>query len=410
MSLELFFKDIKTMSRIRSGLFGQHLDIYARRLKEQGYNSYVAGLHIHYVEEFSNWLILKQITIQEISREHVARFVNQRRRRLKSNGCDASAPIHFVKFLRELGVIPVEKLKKPSEIEQIIDGFERYLLKERALSPATAMNYCGFATDFLVERFGKGSVRFNRLRGNDVVQFVRCRASKYGKRVKLMGTALRSFLSYLQYRGFIDNNLAFAVPRVAQVSNLALPKALSHAEIDQLIAHCSGSTPLQLRDRAMFLLLARLGLRASEVVSLTLDDIDWQNGSIIVRGKGRRWARMPLPVEVGEAIARYLSDGRPTSKLRTVFLRGKAPVEGLTVVGLSTRVRLAITMLGIEAPNGSAHLFRHSLATNMLRNGSSLQEIGELLRHRSTQTTEVYAKVDINSLCQLALPWPGGVR
>lgn len=158
----------------------------------------------------------------------------------------------------------------------------------------------------------------------------------------------------------------------------------------------------------MFLLLARLGLRAGEVVPLRLDDIDWRDGSISIRGKGGQVTKMPLPIDAGEAIAMYLLEDRPPSKLRFIFLRAKAPVSHLTVSGLSTRVRLALDAHGIETPNCSTHLFRHSLATNMLRDGASLLEISELLRHRSTQTTEIYAKVDLVSLRQLALSWPGG--
>jgi integrase len=158
----------------------------------------------------------------------------------------------------------------------------------------------------------------------------------------------------------------------------------------------------------MFLLLARLGLRAGEVISLKLDDIDWRDGSISLRGKGGQVTKMPLPIDVGEAIAIYLIEGRAASQLRYIFLRAKAPISHLTVSGLSTRVRLALDVLGIKTPNCSSHLFRHSLATSMLRDGASLLEISELLRHRSTQTTEIYAKVDLASLRQLALSWPGG--
>jgi site-specific recombinase XerD len=292
----------------------------------------------------------------------------------------------------------------------VTEGFVSYLLQERALSPATGQNYREFVQDFLRDRFGTRTVNFTSLCAADILRFAQSRATGYSKRARIMPTALRSFFRYLRYKGLIETDLASAVPSVAQWSMSSVPKALSSSQIKLLIASRRGAAALERRDYATFLLLARLGLRAGEVVALTLDDIDWQEGCITVRGKGGSCTKMPLPAEVGEAIADYLLDGRPTSKLRHVFLSAKAPVTHLTPSGLSTRVKDALNAVGIDAPNRGSHLFRHSLATNMLRSGASLAEIGELLRHRSTQTTEIYAKVDFSSLGQLALPWTGGAQ
>jgi len=231
------------------------------------------------------------------------------------------------------------------------------------------------------------------------------------KRAKAMTSALRSFLRYARYYDFIQTDLAACVPCVADWADASIPKGLPIKHVNRVLASCDQKSAIGRRDYAVLLLLTRLGLRAGEVVSLALDDIDWEAGQLTVRGKGHCSARLPLPADVGKAIAAYLRYARPRSPNRSLFLKVQAPVVSLknsASVGLI--VRRALARAGIEARRKGAHLFRHSLATEMLRRGASLAEIGELLRHRSPQTTSVYAKVDLASLRTLALPWPGGVR
>lgn len=322
-----------------------------------------------------------------------------------------SAVKEFIEFLRQRKILPESRsIQKKSALDLVIDEFVRYLLKERGLAATTIKYYREFVREFLRDRYGTaGGVDYRKLKPADILRFVQLRAGRdSSKRVKLLITALRAFFRYLRYKGTIDSNLASVVPSVAQRADSSFPKAILRSQIEQVLSSCKGSTSIERRDHAMFLLLARLGLRAGEVVSLKLDDIDWRDGSISIRGKGGQVTKMPLPIDTGEAIAIYLLEDRPPSQLRSIFLRARAPISYLTVSGLSTRVRLALDALGIETPNCSTHLFRHSLATNMLREGASLLEISELLRHRSTQTTEIYAKVDLVSLRQLALSWPGG--
>lgn len=244
----------------------------------------------------------------------------------------------------------------------------------------------------------------------DVVGFVERQAAGILPRVAQdMTTALRSFLKYARYRGDIKIDLAAAVPTVANWAKSSIPRFISPDQIELVLAHCNRQTSLGRRDYAILLLLARLGLRAGEVASLTLDDIDWESGYISICGKGNRRARLPLPVEVGEAITDYLKNGRPSTANRSLFLRGPAPAVGFRgPTAISLRVRYALEQAGIDASRKGAHLFRHSLATGLLGRGFSLAEIGELLRHQNVQTTTIYAKVDLGSLRPLALPWPGG--
>jgi site-specific recombinase XerD len=231
------------------------------------------------------------------------------------------------------------------------------------------------------------------------------------KRAKLLTTALRSFLRYARYRGEVTVDLAAAVPVVANWSMTSLPRAIAADQVRQLLASINRRTAIGRRDYAILLLLARLGLRSSEVVFLELDDIDWKVGQLSVRGKGGQRTELPLSAEVGRAIAEYLRRGRPAGVSRRVFLRAKAPIRGFRgASGVGSIVRHALKRAGINAPTHGAHQFRHGLATEMLRQGASLSEIGDVLGHRHPQTTSIYTKVDLSALRPLALPWPGGAR
>lgn len=319
-----------------------------------------------------------------------------------------------MEFLRQQDVIPIEKVpsRRLSPVEQVVQLYERYLHNERQLARATIINYLPFVRRFLANRFGDGSVMLSRLCAGDVIRFVQRNAPRLVvKRAKLLTTALRSFLQYARYRGEIVHDLTAAVPSVASWSMTSIPRAISEDAVRQLLASINRSTAVGRRDYAVLLLLSRLGLRAGEVVQLELDDIDWKAGSVRIRGKGDRHSVLPLPADVGSAIAAYLRYGRPQSKSRRVFLRAKAPIRGFLdqrAVGSLVRSHLART--GVKAPTHGAHQFRHALATRMLRRGASLNEIGEILGHRTPHTTEIYAKVDLDSLRTLGMPWPGGAR
>jgi integrase len=229
-----------------------------------------------------------------------------------------------------------------------------------------------------------------------------------------MGTVFRSFFRFLLQRGEIEIDLAASVPTVANWRLSTVPKYLTPKEIQAMLDACNQETSTGRRDYSILLLVARLGLRAGEVVALNLQHIDWRAGEITVPGKGLVHDRMPLPVDVGQALAAYLRRDRPRScESRRVFIRMKAPRRGFANPStVSTIVRRALERAGLEPPVKGAHLLRHSLATEMLRQGGSLAEIGEVLRHRVPNTTEIYAKVDFHGLRLLGLPWPanGGPR
>ena len=232
-----------------------------------------------------------------------------------------------------------------------------------------------------------------------------CRGCPPGS-AKFLVTALRSVLRFLFLAGHTRCQLASAVPTVAHWGAGSLPRALSPQTVAALLASCDSATLAGRRDRAILVLLARLGLRAGEVAGLELDDLDWAAGQISVRGKGRRRERLPLPVDVGEALVAYLHGGRPRAWSRKVFLRLSAPIEGLTVPAVTTVVYRACARAGL--PRAGAHRLRHSAASAMLAGGGTLTEVGQVLRHVRLDTTAIYAKIDQAALRGLARPWPGG--
>jgi site-specific recombinase XerD len=317
-------------------------------------------------------------------------------------------------IVRRKDVIAAEKIAAPrlTPAERCAHAYAQHLHHARALARSTIVNYVPFVRGFLTDCFGHGPVRLARLHASDVVRFVQRQAPQlHLKRAKLLTTALRSFLRYARYRAEVALDLAPAVPIVANWSMPSIPRAIGADQVRQLLASINRRTAIGRRDYAIVLLLARLGLRSGEVAFLELEDIDWDTGQVSVRGKGGQRIALPLPTDVGAAIARYLRHGRPPSSCRRVFLRCKAPIRGfLGQCGIGSIIRHALQRAGIQAPTTGAHQFRHALATQMLRHGASLTEIGEILRHRSPQTTTIYAKVDLKSLRTLALPWPGGAR
>jgi site-specific recombinase XerD len=322
--------------------------------------------------------------------------------------------VHVIDFLRREEVIPAKKISadRLTGVERCIRVYEQYLREARALARATIINYLPFIRDFLMGCYGDGRVTLSRLRALDVVKFVQRQVPRlHRKRAKLMTTALRSFLRYARYCGDVTLDLAAAVPIVPNWSLTSIPRGITPDQVRQLLSSIDRSTAMGRRDYAILLLLARLGLRSGEIASLELDDIDWNVGQLTVHGKSGQRNELPLSAEIGRAIAAYLRRGRPQSTCRRVFLRAKAPISGFRgQCGVGSIVRHSLQRAGINAPTTGAHQFRHGLATEMLRQGASLGEIGDLLGHRHPQTTKIYTKVDLNALRTLALPWPGGVR
>lgn len=380
----------------------------------QGYRLDSLQQRVRIACDFSRWLGRRALQAPDIRSQHSDHYLQCRRRRRKVVSGDVVALGQFRDYLCKQGVIAAERINSDSvtAAKRCAREFERYLREERLLAAPTIITYVLFAGEFLKGRFGAGPVDLSQLCAGDIISFVRRRAPRlHVKRAKLLTTALRSFLRYGCYLGQLRADLITAVPIVASWSMPLIPRAISPDQVRRVLSHVDRRTVVGRRDYAILLLLARLGLRAGEIVSLELEDIDWNASSLSVRGKGGRRTQLPLPKDVADAIVACLKHGRPRTPCRRVFLRATAPVRGfLGPSALSTVVRHALLRSGVQTPTRGAHQFRHGLASEMFRHGASLAEIGELLGHRSPETTKIYAKVDLEVLRTLALPWPGGAR
>jgi site-specific recombinase XerD len=387
------------------------LEAYIRRLHEEGYATHSGFVQLRLLGCFNRWLDRKGLTSEDVDAATVDQYLRGRAQSRKLRKGDSAALSRLLAILRP-DRLSETAASPPTAIEIVLGEFQQYLRQDRNLSEATVINYTPVARSFLSERFSKGAVRCQEITAGEIAAFVQRQATLVtSKRAPLVVTALRSFLRYLFYRGIMAVDLATCVPTIATWSLSNVPRFLSGEQIEKILGSCDRETVIGKRDYALLLLLARLGLRAGEVVALTLDDFDWEAGLVTVRGKGKRVTQMPLPSEVGTAIANYLSTGRPQCSSRRVFIRAKAPLTGFAnSIAVCSLVDKALERAGVESEYRGSHVFRHSLATRMLQHGASLPEIGDLLRHRRPDTTRIYAKVDLVSLRSIALPWPGGGR
>lgn len=402
------------LSAVPEGPFAKHLRAYASFLGQQGYEAHYLHRHVMLAARFSQWLKRRQVVARCVNSEHVSRYLKCRYRQRRASKGDTPSLRRFIAFLRDRQLIRAERsaAQPLAPAERCARDYEQYLRQDRALCQSTIINYVPFISDFLKDRFGDGTVRLSGLKAEDVVRFVQCRARRlHVKRAKLMTTALRSFFQYARLRTEVTLDLAAAVPIVANWSMASIPRAIAATQTEKLLASIDRKSAIGRRDYAILLLLARLGLRAGEVVSLELNNIDWSAGELTVHGKGNRRNQMPLPRDVGAAIAAYLRHGRPRSTSHRVFLRTRAPIEGFRgTSGVGSIVRHRLKHARIAAPTYGAHQFRHGLASDMLRQGASLAEIGAVLGHQHPDTTRIYTKIDLKALHTLAQPWPGGVR
>lgn len=390
------------------------VQVFIEQMQAQGYAAASVKISSRLVNDFVIWLDQGGIEGQSLSAQHVVKYLNARwlhRRRRRGDAFTLHA------FGR---IVATDEYKTNSDQDAVIvpairvkQDFEQYLLRERGLTAASVRLYGDSVGRFLENSFGNAEVRLDRLAADDIIRFVQADAARlhHPKRAQVMTTALRSFLQYGRYRGDIVADLPACVPTVANWSMAGIPKTISPSQVQSLLAGCDRQSAVGHRDYAMLLLISRLGLRAGEVVELTLDDLDWIEGTVSIRGPAQRVDRLPLPSDVGAALADYLRHGRPACTARNVFIQIRAPRRALLgPSAVSCVVRRALQRAGIDSPSKGAHLLRHSLATQMLGGGASLSEIAEILRHRNPQTTTIYAKVDLLSLHALALPWPGGVQ
>lgn len=393
-----------------TGPLAPHAPGFWEDLERQGYTPLSAANQLRVMAHLSWWLVSQQRGPEELTIERVDAFLEARRAEGYTCWLSLRGLTPLLDFLRRQDISPMPAPPVASTpAEKLLADYRAYLVAERGLAKTTVYNHERAARLFLDERCRAhhGELRLEHLTAADVAGFVvaECPSRSVGS-AKILVTGLRSLLGFLHVEGRVPVPLASAVPAVAGWRGGSLPRALPATQVRRLLTSCDRRRAVGRRDFAILMLLARLGLRAGEVAALELGDMDWRAGEVVVRGKGRRQERLPVPADVGEAIVGYLRRGRPPGTDRSLFLRVRAPHGPLSDGAVKGVVRTAGDRAGL--PRVGAHRLRHSAATEMLRAGSSLAEIGQVLRHRSASTTAIYAKVDRDALRGLALRWPGG--
>jgi integrase/recombinase XerD len=389
-----------------SGPLSAYAAGYGSWLRTRSYSPSAISDRLWQFDQLSRWLEREGLAVGELSVEEGERFAASRRAAGRVTLAAPQSMTLPLEYVRALGLTPTPAPPVAhGPVEELLADYSRYLLIERGLSPHTVFDaYTLAARLFLAGVDGQGGLRLEQLAAADVSMFLSRECPKRSvSGARDLVSALRSFLRYLHLAGRIEAPLVWALPSVADLRDRTLPRGLAPAAVKGLLASCDRRTRVGRRDFAILLLLSRLGLRAGDVARLQLDDIDWRRGLLLVRGKGGRYDELPLPDDVGQALVSYLRR-RPGCQSRAVFVRVTAPRRELNRSTIGWVVRAACDRA--DLPRVGAHRLRHAAATEMLRRGASLAEIGEVLRHREQKTTAIYAKVDRRALRPLARPWP----
>jgi integrase/recombinase XerD len=378
-------------------------------LTAQGYTRWIVAQHTHLMAHLSTWLLEERMDPGQLTAGGVGAFVAARRAGEHKLHVSLRSMVPLLQYLRGLGVVPQPVAAMPDgPAEELLADYRAYLTAERGLAPLSVERYLRVSRTFLAglpDPVASGNLE--GISASQIADFLLAEAGRLGRwGTKASVTALRSLLRYLHLTGRIPRPLASAVPSSAGWGLAALPRAVPASLVARLLEACDRSTPLGTRDYAIVLTLWRLGLRNGEVAFLSLDDVGWDAGEILVHGKGGRSDKLPLPVDVGRALADYLERARPRrGSERRLFLIHRAPYSGLSRSAVVSVVAAACDRAGLDRI--SPHRLRHSAASDILAAGAGLAEVGQLLRHQAQSTTAIYAKLDRRALGEMVRPWPG---
>lgn len=397
-------------TRRKPGRLGPFVEGYRVWLLEAGYTPQTVRGMLKVLGHLGRWMVREEVEVGAVDTAAVEEFLASLRAEGLRRVPTVRALGSLVAYLRDVGVMtPEDAVGKAAPVEELVEEYRRWLVVERGLAAATVLRYEVLARRFLTGRVSpEDELGVAGLGGGDVSAFLlgECERVSLGS-AKGKVAELRSLLRFLRLRGFTELALAESVPSVAGWRDTAIPPTMPRADVERLLACCDRSTMAGARNYAMLILLARLGLRSVEVARLELGDLDWRAGELVVRGKARRQDRLPLPGDVGEALAGYLAlRGRRES--RRVFLTLKAPIRPIRADLLGDVVQRACLRAGVA--HVGAHRLRHALASELLAHGASLTDISQVLRHADLATTAIYAKVDLRRLREVAQPWPGATR
>ncbi len=413
--LEHCFARTSVVARYRFGPLTPYLDDFATTLQQQGYKPDNIRVFLRACGQFSQWLSQQEKTVTDVDETVIERYTSSLQRPPSGRRPKAALGLHhLLRFLRHHAILPGPPCARPlTETERWLQRYEQYLEQVRGVVASTRTPYLRMARRFLAACFGSDPLDWQSLRAQDITDFVRQEAAtKHGGGRKLPSVAVRSLLRFLVCSEGLSPGLEAAVPTPRQWTHDTLPQGLTAEEIGQALATCAGESAKDLRNHAILMVLARLGLRAHEVAALCLEDIDWHESRLIVRpGKTHHERVLPLVHDVGHTLATYLQWGRPTTTSRVVFLHCRAPYLPFRDAAAIRRIASrALQRAGVcERPRLGAHAFRHAAASHMVNKGASFKEVADVLGHQSLQTTGIYAKLDLKTLAPVALPWMGEV-
>lgn len=397
-------------TRRRPGQLGPHVEGYAAWLGQRGYTSETVRNMLKELGQVGRWLAAEGLGARQLSEDRIEEFRTFRRAGGWRSVPSARALTPLLRYLREVGVVAAATQPLVTPQGELLRRYREWMVAERNLAPATVVRYENTARRFLQEQASHVAASETvALSGADVNAFLlrECGRVSAGS-AKGRVAELRSVLRFLFLQGLTPLQLGTSVPPVGGWRLATLPPTMKATQVQQVLDGCRGTTPVLVRDHAIILLVARLGLRSIEIARLELGDVDWRAGELVVRGKGRRQDRLPLPVDVGEALVAYLSGQRGAASDRHVFLTCRAPRGPIRAGLVGDVVERACKRAGV--PPVGPHRFRHALAGELLRHGAGLVAISQVLRHQDLATTALYAKVDLVSLRQVAQGWPGAVR
>lgn len=397
-------------TRRKPGRLGPYFEGYRSRLLSLGYSPGTVKGQLSMLGQVGRWMQSAGLEPAQLNEARIEQFLQARHDEGHPKDLVMRSFVALLDYLRDEHVIAINDEPPGSPLAQLVGQYREFLISDRGLAPSTVLRYENLARRFLGEHAGAGDgLDVSGLTGADVNGFllVECARVSLGSAKGRVGE-LRSLLRFMHLRGLTTLALASSVPPVAGWRHTEIPRSLTTADVQRLVEGCDRSDPMGARDYAIVMLLARLGLRSIEIARLELGDVDWRAGELLIRGKARRLDRLPLPVEVGEALAGYLRDGRPPTEHRAVFVTCRAPRRGIRPDLVSDVVRRACRRC--DLPPVGAHRLRHALATELLSKGASLSAISQVLRHQDLATTAIYAKVDVDRLRTIARPWPGALR
>jgi site-specific recombinase XerD len=413
--LERIYKSKPFIKKLREGELGKYVDHFAAYLIDQGYKRQDLRSRFAVISDLSVWLSDQKLGLGGLSERQLCKFIEYRKKHTGGSANfirrgDGKTLSLLVNILRSKEIVPkpISSAPENESVENFIHDYAQYLETEKGLCASTVKRNSDVIRRFLLNLLGTCTFYPQNITRHSVLAYITyCRKRFSSKNTQLIASVLRSFLNHLFMQGVIAVKLATCIPSLPAWRAAHLPEFLTQPQVKRLLNTCDRRTIKGLRNYAILLLIVRLGLRASEVLYLSLDDINWQQGEIEICGKRGKHRLLPLPSDVGEALTAYLRRARPNVEIRQVFIRTRAPYRGLrNPSNISSIVNRALLAAGLNPQQHGAHLLRYTAATESLRNGATLFEIGDLLGHSSVDTTALYTKVDIERLKQLSQPWP----